>query len=84
MNFRSETVQTMLETAERIVSAHLAPVVAQGDEFLGIVTVFRDITKEAEADRAKRKFIQMEQIIREATSVWRRPIEEKGLTKETL
>jgi signal transduction histidine kinase len=118
------------------------------------VTVFRDITKEAEADRAKRKFItgishelrtpmtsvkgytdllyrgrvgdinkeqrkflytiksnadrlaalindlidlaqleegpgkldlkplQMEQMIREATSSWRRPIEEKGLTLE--
>jgi len=56
-DFQSGTVQTMLETADRVVSAHLAPVVAQGDEFLGIVTVFRDITKEAEADRAKRKFI---------------------------
>jgi PAS domain S-box-containing protein len=153
-DFKSETIQTMLETADRVVSAHLAPVVAQSDEFLGIVTVFRDITKEAEADRAKRKFItgishelrtpmtsvkgytdllykgrvgdinkeqrkflytiksnadrlaalindlidlaqleegpgkldlrplQMEQMIREATSLWRRPIEEKGLTLE--
>jgi PAS domain S-box-containing protein len=54
---KAQTVQTMLETANRIVSAHLAPVVAQGDEFLGIVTVFRDITREAEADRAKREFI---------------------------
>lgn len=151
---KPETVQTMLETADRVVSAHLAPVVAKGDEFLGIVTVFRDITKEAEADRAKRKFItgishelrtpmtsikgytdllykglvgdvneeqrkflstiksnadrltalindlidlaqleegpgkldlkpvQMEEIIREAIDLWRRPIEEKGLTLE--
>jgi PAS domain S-box-containing protein len=153
-DFKSETVQTMLETTDRTVGAHLAPVVAQGDEFLGIVTVFRDITKEAEADRAKRKFItgishelrtpmtsvkgytdllckgrvgdvnkeqqkflsaiksnadrlaalindlidlaqleegpgkmdlkplQMEEVIREATSLWRQPIEEKGLTLE--
>jgi PAS domain S-box-containing protein len=153
-DFKSETVQTMLETTDRIVSAHLAPVVTQADEFLGIVTVFRDITKEAEADRAKRKFItgishelrtpmtsvkgytdllykgrvgdvnkeqqkflsaiksnadrlaaliedlidlaqleegpgkldfeliHMEEVIGEATSLWRQPIEEKGLTLE--
>jgi len=56
-DIKAQTAQTMLETTNRIVSAHLAPVVAQGDEFLGIVTVFRDITKETEADRTKRKFI---------------------------
>ncbi len=52
----SPTVQTILEIDNRVVSAHLAPVMAN-DEFLGTVTVFRDITKEVEADRAKSEFV---------------------------
>lgn len=51
------TVQTMLEPEERVVSAHLSPVITQGGEMLGVVTVLRDITKEIEADRAKSEFV---------------------------
>ncbi|MGC8837381.1 MAG: GAF domain-containing protein [Anaerolineae bacterium] len=51
------TVQTTVEPEERVVSAHLAPVVTQGGELLGVVTVLRDITREIEADRAKSEFV---------------------------
>lgn len=51
------TMQTILEMDNKVVSAHLAPVVTHDDEFLGVVTVFRDITKEVEADRAKSEFV---------------------------
>ncbi len=47
----------MLEMGNRVISAHMAPVIARQDEFLGVVTIFRDITKEVEADRAKSEFI---------------------------
>jgi PAS domain S-box-containing protein len=46
-----------LEMNSRVINAHMAPVIARHDEFLGIVTIFRDITKEVEADRAKSEFI---------------------------
>ncbi|MDY6874897.1 MAG: GAF domain-containing protein [Chloroflexota bacterium] len=45
-----------LNIGDRIVSAHLAPVL-MGDEFLGTVSVFRDITADVEADRAKTEFV---------------------------
>jgi PAS domain S-box-containing protein len=47
----------LLERGNRVISAHLAPVIARHDEFLGVVTIYRDITKEVEADRAKSEFI---------------------------
>jgi PAS domain S-box-containing protein len=52
-----EVASAMLEAGSRVISAHMAPVIARQDEFLGIVTIFRDITKEVEADRAKSEFI---------------------------
>jgi len=51
------TIETVLEMDQRVVSAHLAPVITANDEFLGVVTVLRDITKEVEADRAKSEFV---------------------------
>jgi PAS domain S-box-containing protein len=49
--------QMTLEIDSRVIHAHLAPVQTQRDDFLGVVTVLRDITKEVEADRAKSEFV---------------------------
>jgi len=46
-----------LEIDRRTVHAHLSPVLTQRGDFLGVVTVLRDITKEVEADRAKSEFV---------------------------
>jgi PAS domain S-box-containing protein len=45
-----------LNIADRIVSLHLSPVL-MGDQFLGTVSVFRDVTAEAEIERAKTEFV---------------------------
>lgn len=47
-----------LEFEDRIVSVRLSPVVMQ-DEFLGTVSLFRDITQEVEVDRAKSEFVSI-------------------------
>jgi PAS domain S-box-containing protein len=52
-----EASRTVLQIDDRTISAHLSPVVTEGDEFLGIVTIFRDITKEVDSDRAKSEFV---------------------------
>jgi PAS domain S-box-containing protein len=46
-----------LEVGRRFVSVHLSPVASEVGEFLGVVSVFRDITPEIEADRAKSDFV---------------------------
>lgn len=46
-----------LEVDRRFVSVHLSPVASDTGEFLGVVSVFRDITAEIEADRAKSDFV---------------------------
>jgi GAF domain-containing protein len=45
-----------LEFEDRIVSVLLSPVVMQ-EEFLGTVSLFRDITQEVEVDRVKSEFV---------------------------
>jgi PAS domain S-box-containing protein len=45
-----------LNVGDRIVSVHLAPVLMEA-EFLGTVSVFRDVTAEVEAERAKTEFV---------------------------
>lgn len=40
----------------RVVSLHLAPVSVR-DEFLGTVSIFRDVTREVEVDRLKSEFV---------------------------
>jgi len=52
-----EVSSSTLEMDNRVINAHMAPVIARHDEFLGIVTILRDISKEVEADRAKNEFI---------------------------
>ena len=49
-------LEQRLEVEDRVVSVRLAPVLMQ-DDFLGTVSVFRDITKEVEAERAKSEFV---------------------------
>ena len=46
-----------LEFERRIVYAHLSPVLTQRGDFLGVVTILRDVTKEVEADRTKSEFV---------------------------
>ncbi len=52
-----EFMAQQLEIGKRIVSVHLSPVVSPSIEFLGVVSVFRDITREVEAERAKNEFV---------------------------
>jgi PAS domain S-box-containing protein len=52
-----EFLATRIEAGRQVVSVHLSPVVSSGQEFLGVVSVFRDITAEVEADRAKSEFV---------------------------
>jgi PAS domain S-box-containing protein len=50
-------VSEQIELGDKIVSTQLSPVYI-GDSFLGTVSVFRDVTKDVESDRAKSKFIE--------------------------
>ncbi|MCL4871226.1 MAG: GAF domain-containing protein [Anaerolineae bacterium] len=45
-----------LEVEDKVVSVHVSPVFA-GNQFFGIVSIFRDITKEVEVDRMKSEFV---------------------------
>ncbi len=47
----------MLEIGRRVIHAHLSPVRTERGDFLGVVTVLRDITREVEADRTKSEFV---------------------------
>ena len=54
---RGETYAEQLDLQNgRIVLVHLAPVILQSD-FLGTVSIFRDITHEVEVDRLKSEFV---------------------------
>jgi PAS domain S-box-containing protein len=50
--------ESQFETEEKVVSVHMAPVL-MGDEFLGTVSVFRDITREVAVDRMKSELISI-------------------------
>lgn len=53
----TKTFKSNLETRSRVIHALLSPVLTPRNEFLGVVTILRDITKEVEADRAKSEFV---------------------------
>ncbi len=53
----SDFLAHRMEVGRRFVSMHLSPVISPSQEFLGVVAVFRDITAEVEADRAKSDFV---------------------------
>ena len=52
-----EFLSERLEIGRQVVSMHLSPVISPSREFLGVVSAFRDITAEVEADRAKSEFV---------------------------
>ena len=49
-------LREQFEVGDKIVLVHLSPVLVQG-EYVGTVSIFRDITKEAEVDKLKTNFI---------------------------
>ncbi len=49
--------ETIIEIDSRFIQAHLSPVLTDVGEFLGVVTVLRDITREVEADRSRSDFV---------------------------
>jgi PAS domain S-box-containing protein len=49
--------ETIIEIGTRFVQAYLSPVLTDVGEFLGVVTVLRDITYEVEVDRARSDFV---------------------------
>ena len=51
-----EYFSEQLEIGARVVAVNVSPVL-HGDEFLGVVSVFRDITREVAADRIKSEFV---------------------------
>jgi PAS domain S-box-containing protein len=50
-------LQSTFELGEKTIRGSLAPVYLPEGELLGVVAVFRDITREAAAERAKSRFI---------------------------
>jgi PAS domain S-box-containing protein len=52
----SNFLEERITVSDKFISVHLSPV-AHGDEFLGLVSVFRDITREVEVDRIKSEFV---------------------------
>ncbi len=54
--YDGEYLAAQLSIAARTMSVHLAPVL-MNDEFLGTVSVFRDVTIAVEAERAKTEFV---------------------------
>ncbi len=49
--------ETVIEVGQSVIQAHLSPVLTEVGEFVGIVTVLRDITREVGAERAKSDFV---------------------------
>ena len=52
-----QPAETIIEIGSRFVQAHLSPVLTDVGQFLGIVIVLRDITREVEADRSRSDFV---------------------------
>jgi len=57
LSWVGRVVETTLQVREKIISAHMTPVVGANQQPLGAVTALRDITHEVEADRAKSEFV---------------------------
>lgn len=49
--------ETLIEVDSQVIQAYLSPLLEDAGEFLGIVTVLRDITREVAAERVKTEFV---------------------------
>src|SRR5690606_31157194 len=56
LSYTGEFLSEQIEVEDRIISVHVSPVL-HGREYLGLVSVFRDITREVMADRIKSEFV---------------------------
>jgi PAS domain S-box-containing protein len=56
LGYQEDFVSDQLELGNKVVSVHVSPVM-HGDEYLGLVSVFRNITREVLADRIKSEFV---------------------------
>lgn len=54
---RNQPLPTFIETRERAIQGRLIPWRNQDREWMGIIAVFRDVTREVKADRARNDFI---------------------------
>ncbi len=54
--YAGEFLSEQIEFEDRVVQVHVSPVL-HGSEYLGLVSVFRDITREVMADRIKSEFV---------------------------
>jgi len=54
--YTGEFLSEQIHIADKVVSVHVSPVI-HGDEYLGLVYVFRDITREVMSDRIKTQFV---------------------------
>jgi PAS domain S-box-containing protein len=54
--YTGEYLAEQIEIGQKVVSVHVSPAV-HGDDFVGLVSVFRDITREVIADRVKSEFV---------------------------
>jgi len=54
--YAGQFLSEQIELDERVVQVHVSPVL-HGNEHLGLVSVFRDITREVMADRVKSEFV---------------------------
>jgi len=52
-----QPAETIIEVGGRFIQARLSPVLTDVGEFLGVVTLLRDITREVEAERSRSDFV---------------------------
>jgi len=56
-SWSGEGIHTVFEREGRVIEGSLAPVLSDGNSPAGFVAVFRDVTKERQAERAKSEFV---------------------------
>jgi PAS domain S-box-containing protein len=52
-----EPAETVIESGTRFIQAHLSPMLSDKGDFLGVVTLLRDVTREVEAHRVTSDFV---------------------------